>query len=211
MIHRILVAYGTKSGSTAEVAQAIGLALSGDGIAVEVRRAADVHALEPYDAVVLGGPVVSTAWHPDAMGFLGRFHAVLAHKPVAYFFTTMTLTRDAEGQVGSIPIFQDPAHARAPRQEDRLGFGEKMRTPAAYLEPVLKRAPDVVPTQVAFLAGKLDYGTLNFLISAVIKLVFRIPPGDLRNWSAIRAWAQDLRGRLCPALSAEGDRLRATA
>jgi menaquinone-dependent protoporphyrinogen oxidase len=211
MIRRILVAYGTKSGSTAEVAEAIGRALSGDGVAVDVRRAADVSSIDDYDAVVLGGPVVSPAWHPDAIDFLERFHRALAPKPVAWFFTSMTLTQSANGRVGTIPIFQDPAHTRAARRVGTLGLMERMRTPEAYLEPVLRKVPDVVPIQVAFLAGRLDYGTLDLITRTLIRYVVRIPAGDLRNSFAIQTWAEDLRGRLWPARSAGEERLKATA
>ena len=195
---KVLVAYGTKSGSTAEVAEAVGRALAETGLEVEVRRAGEVQSIAEYAAVVLGGPVVSPAWHPHAIDFLRRFHAMLARMPVAYFVTSMTLTWTADGHVGSIPIFQDPAHARAPRRAGKLGFAEKRRTPEAYLTPVLRQAPDVVPVHVAFLAGKLDYGTLDLVTRTLIKAVFRMAPGDSRNWAAIRSWARGLRAALVP-------------
>jgi menaquinone-dependent protoporphyrinogen oxidase len=200
---RILVAYGTKSGSTADVAEAIGRALSGDEIEVEVRRAVDVSSVEGYAAVVLGAPRVSSVWQPDAIDFLARLRAELVTKPVAYFITSMTLTRVADARVGSIPVFQDPAHSRPPRRIGKLSFIEKETTPFAYLKPILKEAPEVVPVQVAFLAGKLDYSTLDVLHRAFFKFVLRIPPSDSRNWIAIRSWAQGLRSvfRLTTALA----------
>jgi len=192
MRKHILVAYGTKSGSTAEVAEAIGQAMVSAEVAVDVRSAHEVLSTAGYDAVVLGGPRVSTIWHPDTIDFLDRLGPELAGKPVAYFITSMTLTQSAEERVGTIPIFQDPAHARPPRIAGKLGFMEKQSTPAAYLEPVLQKAPDIVPMQVAFLAGKLDYAKLDFVTRTLFKVVLRMQPGDLRNWEFIHSWARGL-------------------
>jgi len=211
MSERVLVAYGTKSGSTAEVAEAIGRALADAGVSVDVRSAREVRSTAGYDAVVLGGPRVTEVWHPDCSDFLARLHAELAGKPVAYFITSITLTRSAEGRVGSIPIFQDPAHARPPQREGKLGFKEKRSTPAAYLEPVLKEAPDVVPVQVAFLAGKLDFAKLNVLHRMFFKVVFRMGPCDLRNWEFIRSWARGLAEALVRAVAHGSGELQAAA
>jgi menaquinone-dependent protoporphyrinogen oxidase len=211
MSKRVLVAYGSKSGSTAEVADAIGRALAGAGVVVEVRRAGAVRSTAGYDAVVLGGPRVSSLWHPDASDFLARLHAELAGKPVAYFITSMTLTRSVDERVGSIPIIQDPAHARPAEVEGKLGFMEKQSTHAAYLKPVLQQAPDVVPVQVAFLAGKLDYATLDFLSRALFKVILRMKPADLRNWALIRSWARGLPEVLLGAAAPCGQARREAA
>ncbi len=52
MTGRMLVAYGTKHGSTIEVAEAIAAALRDSGHEVDVGPAADVRALDDYGAVV---------------------------------------------------------------------------------------------------------------------------------------------------------------
>jgi menaquinone-dependent protoporphyrinogen oxidase len=69
---RVLVAYGSKYGSTAEIAEAIGTTLRVAGLDVEVRRAREVHSLEPYRAVVLGSAVYMARWRRDAMRLLRR-------------------------------------------------------------------------------------------------------------------------------------------
>ena len=211
MTAKVLVACATRSGSTAEVAEAVGRALADAGVSVDVRPAREVRSTAGYDAVVLGGPRVSSVWHPDAMDFLDRLHDDLVGMPVAYFITSMTLTRIADGRVGAIPIFQDPAHSRPPLREGKLSFKEKETTPTAYLTPILRKAPDVVPVQVAFLAGKLDYATLDVVHRMVFKHVFRIPPGDRRNWDAIRSWARGLPSALWPATAAAVEPAQAAA
>jgi menaquinone-dependent protoporphyrinogen oxidase len=69
---RVLVAYGSKYGATAEIAEAIGTALRTAGFAVDVNAARQVRSLEPYRAVVLGSAVYAGRWRRDAMRLLRR-------------------------------------------------------------------------------------------------------------------------------------------
>ena len=72
---RVLVAYGSKHGSTAEIAERIGDALRAGGHQVEVESAGAVGEIEPYDAVVLGSAVYGGRWRRDARGLLRRLRA----------------------------------------------------------------------------------------------------------------------------------------
>jgi menaquinone-dependent protoporphyrinogen oxidase len=65
----LLVVYGSKHGSTQEVAAAIAKRLTQAGRDVELRRARDVDDLTPYDGVVLGGSLYFGRWHKDAVRF----------------------------------------------------------------------------------------------------------------------------------------------
>lgn len=69
---RVLVAYGTKYGSTAEIAERIGATLRAAGLAVDVRAAREVKTLDPYRAVVLGSAVYMGRWRRDALRLLRR-------------------------------------------------------------------------------------------------------------------------------------------
>lgn len=62
----LLVAYGSKHGSTQEVAEAVAERLRAGGREVDLRRAADVDDLTPYGGVVLGGSLYVGRWHEDA-------------------------------------------------------------------------------------------------------------------------------------------------
>ena len=70
--NRVLVAYASKHGATAEIAEAIGTALSGAGLHVDVLRARRVRSLDPYAAVVLGSAVYAGRWRPEALRLLRR-------------------------------------------------------------------------------------------------------------------------------------------
>jgi menaquinone-dependent protoporphyrinogen oxidase len=94
---RTLVAYASKHGSTQEVARWIGSYLRDAGHDVDVRDAATVTDIDPYDAVILGGSLYMGRWHADARAFLQRHRAAIAEHPLAVFaLGPLTLE---EGQV----------------------------------------------------------------------------------------------------------------
>jgi menaquinone-dependent protoporphyrinogen oxidase len=80
-----LVAYASKHGSTEEVARAIGDVLRDSGDHVDIRDAAGVIDVEPYDAVILGGSLYMGRWHADARSFLRRHRAAIEGRPLAVF------------------------------------------------------------------------------------------------------------------------------
>jgi menaquinone-dependent protoporphyrinogen oxidase len=69
---RVLVAYSSKHGATAEIAEAIAKTLSAAGLDVDVRRARRVRSLRPYRAVVLGSAVYAGRWRWAALRLLRR-------------------------------------------------------------------------------------------------------------------------------------------
>ncbi|KOG87849.1 flavodoxin domain-containing protein [Streptomyces varsoviensis] len=82
---RVLVAYGTQNGATAGIAEEIAATLTKDGLSAEVRSAADVDDLSPYDAVVLGGGLYAGRWQRDARRFTRRLKSPLREVPVWCF------------------------------------------------------------------------------------------------------------------------------
>jgi menaquinone-dependent protoporphyrinogen oxidase len=198
MTNGVLVAYTTNAGSTAEVAEAIGETLRQEGAQVDVRQVKQVGDVSGYDAVIVGGPMI-LGWHREARKFLRKHHKALSQVPVAYFMTALKLTQFAEEKLGTVPIYQDPRLAKPPRDPHKLSFKERFAAVTSYLEPVLKKTPQIKPVSVGFFAGKLDYGRLNIFHMLFVMLIIGATPGDLRNWEAIREWAASLR----PALLGE--------
>lgn len=192
---RVLAAYTTNAGSTEKVAQVIGEELGRNGAQVQVCRLEQVTSVEPYDAVVVGAPMIM-GWHSTAVRFIRRHQPVLSHKQVAYFLTAMSLTQTEEKSIGTIPIYVDPALAKPPKNAKRLSLKERYATVTNYLHPVLKAAPSVKPVSVGFLGGKLELYRLPLLQMLFVLLVIQAQPGDFRNWPAIREWATGLRSDL---------------
>lgn len=85
MTRTALVAYGTKNGSTAEIAEHIASVLRGIGLDADVRPAAEVRDVGRYDVVVLGGALYMGRWHRDARRFARRHRHALADRPVWLF------------------------------------------------------------------------------------------------------------------------------
>ncbi|MEU2912734.1 flavodoxin domain-containing protein [Streptomyces massasporeus] len=82
---KVLVAYGSINGSTAEIAERIGEVLAEEELAVDVLRAADATDLAPYGAVVGGGGLYAGHWQRDARRFARRHRKALAQRPVWLF------------------------------------------------------------------------------------------------------------------------------
>jgi menaquinone-dependent protoporphyrinogen oxidase len=113
MAARILVAYATKKGSTAEIAEAIGKELQSAGHETTVKEMTEVVALEKYDAIVLGAPV----YMGKMIGigkFVTRFRGKLAAKPVAVFAAgTAPISKNAKQIENETKL---PARSIAPQE-----------------------------------------------------------------------------------------------
>jgi menaquinone-dependent protoporphyrinogen oxidase len=136
MAGKVLVAYGTKHGSTEEVAKAIGKTLEELGLAAVVKPAVLVKRLEGYDGVVLGASIYMGHIHPDVRALLRHFHRELAGLQVAVF---------ALG-----PLTMKP--------EDVSG-SEKQ------LEHALAKVADVKPISTAIFGGVVKPEELHFPFS----------------------------------------------
>lgn len=85
MSRKVLVAYASKMGATAEIAEAIGAELRAHGHQVDVSDVTSVGSIEPYDAVVLGSAIYIRRWRPEAVRFLRRNAGQLGSRPVWLF------------------------------------------------------------------------------------------------------------------------------
>lgn len=81
----VLVAYASKRGSTAEIAETVAATLRRDGLGVCLEPVEDVRSLERFDAVVLGSAVYMKRWRGDARHFLKKHRKTLRQKPFWVF------------------------------------------------------------------------------------------------------------------------------
>jgi menaquinone-dependent protoporphyrinogen oxidase len=159
----VLVAYATQYGSTQEVAEAIAETLRESGLQVDMRPARELTTVAEYSAVVLGAPLMKGRFHKDAERFLSQHRDALAQRPVAIF---------ALGPV------HDPHD-----EEEWKGSREQ-------LDKELARYPWLTPAAVELFGGKFDPATLPFPLN---RLAGKEPASDIRDWTAIRAWAAGLK------------------
>lgn len=81
----VLVAYGSKTGSTAEIAARIGAVLRGEGFEVAVLDAGAVTDIGPYGAVVLGSALYALRWRKEVVALLKRHREELSEREVWLF------------------------------------------------------------------------------------------------------------------------------
>jgi menaquinone-dependent protoporphyrinogen oxidase len=167
MAGKILIAYASRTGTTAGVADAIGKALADLGEEVDVLRMKDVADISPYRAVVAGSAIQDTKWLPEAMEFIRTNQSSLAQKPFAAFLVCMTLAM--------------PKAA------------EYRPTVATWLDPI---KVIVKPVSEGLFAGALDIKEITSLTEKIkFRLSVMIgvwKEGDHRDWNAISEWAKSL-------------------
>jgi menaquinone-dependent protoporphyrinogen oxidase len=157
---RILVAYATKYGAAAEIAEKIGQVLRQAGLRADVLPANRVSDLTPYQAVVLGSAVYIGQWLKEAATFLKANEKALAERPVWLF---------SSGPTG---------------QGDPVALTQGWRFPKS-LQLIADR---IHPRDIAIFHGAVNTEKLNFIEKWMLKNV-KAPAGDFRDWDAITSWA----------------------
>lgn len=142
MVHKILVAYASWAGATAEVAKTIAEELRRGGSEVEVQPAKAVKDIRPYQAVVLGTAVRAGKVNREAPAFVSRHRASLVHLPVAYFVVCLTMKDDTP---------------------------ESRETVEQYVDQVRQKAPQVEPVAVGMFAGAVNPSRLPWPLNLAMK------------------------------------------
>ena len=165
---KVLIAYATMAGSTAEIAEEIGKILRQTGYVVEVKRVDDILDITDYTAAVIGSPIHSKAWRSEAIEFVRTYRHALSKIPVAYFTSSLTL-----GMV------------------DSPNTRRQMNT---CLIPLQDEIYEVEPVSIAHFAGVLDFNRLPFMYRLAWPFTSgrKAKQGDYRNWHAIQTWAASL-------------------
>jgi menaquinone-dependent protoporphyrinogen oxidase len=92
---RVLVAYGSKMGGTAGLAEMIGASLRDRDVEADVMPATAVKSLDRYDAAIVGGALYAGRWHRDARRFLRQRRTTLRTMPL-WLFSSGPLGDDAQ-------------------------------------------------------------------------------------------------------------------
>ena len=192
---KILVAYATFTGSTAEVAEAVADELAKHGFQVNVHPLSQVQSLEEYDGVVLGAPMI-LGWHRAALKFLKKHREAFQRIPLAVFVMAISLTQTGETSVGGVPIFLDAQLPKPPQKQGRLSFRERYARLANYARPILRATRPAKPVNIGFFGGRLEYGRLKWWAVLFVMLIIQAQAGDRRNWAVIRSWAAGLPAAL---------------
>ncbi len=141
MNKKTLVAYVTRGGSTAEIAQAIAKTLTAQGAEVDVLPVNKVTDLKNYQAVVLGSAIRMSRWLPDAVKCVEHNQVQLSQMPTAFFAVHLM-------NIG--------------------GDETSLRSRQAYLDPIRLL---INPQKEAFFAGVGDWKKVSFLDGLIGKAV----------------------------------------
>lgn len=167
MNNPILVAYASKYGATAEIAEKIGQTLRSAGLQVDVLPADKVANPAAYDAIVLGSAVYVGGWRKEAIAFLEANEAILKARPVWFF---------SSGPTG---------------EGDAVALMKGWRFPQAQ-QPVADR---IGPRDIVVFHGMLNTQKLSLPEKLIIKGI-KAPLGDYRQWNAVIAWANGIAAAL---------------
>jgi menaquinone-dependent protoporphyrinogen oxidase len=164
---QVLVAYATKYGATAEIAEKIGHVVRQAGLRTDVLSTDRVSDLTPYNAVVLGSAVYAGQWRKETTTFLEANQKKLAERPVWLF---------SSGPTGEGDPVQLMKGWRFPEAQQSI-------------------ADRIRPRDIAFFHGVLDMKKLNLAEKLIVKGL-RAPVGDFRDWDAITSWAETITDAL---------------
>lgn len=167
MAAEILIAYSSRSGSTAEVAREMGRAMADAGAAVTVKSMAEVQSIGPEQTVVLGAALYVGRFAKEVHQFMTRFERELGNGHPLIFVLG--------------PTENDPKHFQAAEEQARKE---------------LAKFPWLHAADVRVFGGKFDPKNLNlpFPFNLVMKFpgnpMSRLPASDIRDWEWIRSWAK---------------------
>jgi len=174
----VLIAYCTRSGATAEVAQAIGRTVNEAGLAAQVKAIADVQSIAPGTEVVLGAAIYIGHFPREFHRFLSRFEVELA-KVRPWIFVL------------------------GPTEKERKQFAAAEE----QARKELGRHPSLHAGDMRVLGGKFDPAHLNlpFPMSLIQKLpanpMKKMPVSDIRDWEWIRRWAEAIAEEIAARMS----------
>ncbi|MFQ3547423.1 MAG: flavodoxin domain-containing protein [Termitinemataceae bacterium] len=137
---KVLVIYGTRSGSTAEIAEAIGATIR------TCEHNADIHNVRSkpivlgYDAVILASPVRMGTWLPEMLTFI----------------------RDNQAQLAILPVYVVSIHLLNTDDNDTHTANRQQ-----YIAPVLSLLPHATPV---FFKGAINFSRLSWIERCISKL-----------------------------------------
>lgn len=171
MANKILLAYASVHGSTQEIAEQIAETIRNEGLTVDLQEARKVQSLTGYQAIVLGAPIYMFHLHKDALNFISRHKDTLMDGlPIAIF-------------------------AGGPIEADKDQWGDISK----QLDQELAKFPWLKPIAVEIVGGRFDPTKLRFPYN-LIPALKQMPAADLRDWTAIRSWSNDLVDKLQPVI-----------
>jgi menaquinone-dependent protoporphyrinogen oxidase len=164
---KVLVAYGSKYGSTKEIADKMGGAIKQEGLEVDILSAAKVKSLADYKGVVIGSAAYIGGWRKEVTNFVKKNEKALSQLPVWIFSS-------------------GPAGKGDPVQQVKGWLYPKA------LKPIID---NIKPRDVTVFHGNINTEKMNAIEKWMIKQV-KSEYGDFRDWEMITGWAKKVAGEI---------------
>lgn len=176
---RVLVAYDSKHGATAGIAERIAATIARSGHEVTIRPVAEAGDPADFDAVVLGCAVYFAHWLKDAKAYVDRHREALASRPTWLF---------SSGPLGTARV-----------DENGVDLAE-----AAVPEELPALVESLRPQEHKVFYGALDPKRLALAQKALRTLPAGralLPEGDFREWPEVEQWATRIATQLQDSMS----------
>lgn len=176
MTSQVLICFGSRYGSTAEISERIADVLRGHDVSVDVVNLKNerVNDLERYDLAVIGSGIQMGKWTKEALKFIKKHRDTLSRMKVALFVSCLSAA--------------EPGKCTQARRE--------------YLEFVSLDFPDIQPVSMSLFGGLVDSTRGNFVTRPIMRAVIRSMTEsdddttperiDMRDWEQVRLWGESL-------------------
>jgi len=176
MMNRVLIAYGTRYGTTTEVVQEMSSTARELGAHVDVvqlEKGTPFPTPEEYDLVIIGSGIRAGQWTKEPLEFIEQNLESLSKTKVALFVVS--------GYAGN---------------PDKVAEAQ-----AEYLDKMSENYPGLSPFSTALIGGMFEFKKYNLVVRALVKSIVKnqLPPGekipekiDFRDWDMIRDWIKGI-------------------
>jgi menaquinone-dependent protoporphyrinogen oxidase len=167
MANKVLVAYGSKYGSTKQIAEKVAEVLKQEGLETDVVSGDKVKDISGYKDIIVGAAVYIGMARKEVKGFLQKNEAALKEKRVWFFYSGPS------------------------------GKGDTVeRVKRAVIPQSLKQIFEVIkPKDTVVFHGNLDPQRMKGLEKWIVQRVGG-DTGDFRDWDMIIAWAKKVAAEI---------------
>ena len=173
---RVLIAYGSRWGSTEEIANRLAGFLGEEGVEVDlldVKKRKEWPSLEGYDGVMVGSGVKIMKWMGEPLAFLRRKSSELKGKKLALFVSCMTMLIEPEN--ARRDLLEKVAEVAGVEVKMMEAFG-----------PVMDVGPG---SRMGFLDKKIAQSVMLGLSKEHGMEIDMKGRNDLRDWDSVRDYA----------------------
>jgi menaquinone-dependent protoporphyrinogen oxidase len=173
---KVLVAYASRHGATAGIAERIAEKITEAGHTATAVPAKEARDVESYDAFVVGSAAYMFHWLKHATRFVNRQRSTLEQHPV-WLFSSGPVGTDLVDEKG-----RDVMETSRPKEFDQFSETIHPKGERIFFGAWDPDAPAV--------------GAAEKFMKLMPAAKSSLPTGDFRDWEAIDAWATEIASQL---------------